>query len=514
MLPSLTTIAALAALAAAQVIELSVETSTGTVTGLVNGTTPAVRQFLSIPFAQPPVDSLRWLPPQPLDSDASEQIDATQYPPSCPQFLSAVPSVYNEDVTPWIPYRYDQPAPAGASLQTSSEDCLYLAIWTPTNATNTSSLPVLFFITGGAFLTNGIDVPAQIPNHWVQRTQSHIVVTINYRLNIFGFPNAATLEDQNLGLLDQRAALEWVRTNIAAFGGDPARITLWGQSAGAISVDYQNFYRPDDPIVSSFFAQSGSVYLDITSKDTTQSNFTFMADNLGCQTSNDTERLQCMRNVSFVDIENFLGRYRDNSTLVDPSQPSLLFAPVADEKVVFSNYTERYSQGSYANLPFIYSSTAMEGEALVTYPEDPATMGPNLTEANATTNSGFLCPAALSSMLREAQNATTPTYRYVFSGNFSNVSPRFWMGAYHASDLAFLFGTHQDLQTPGTNAGSTQQEFAVSEAMQDHVLEFASTRGYPQTWPTYRNGSVVEFGRGDQVQEVLSVQDVDATCAS
>lgn len=177
----------LAALTAAQAPQLTVETTTGTVTGLINGTTPSVRQFLSIPFAQPPVGSLRWLPPQALKTNSSQRIDATRYPPSCPQFLSAVPSVYNQDIPPWIPYRYDQPAAAGASLQTSSEDCLYLGIWTPTNATKTSSLPVLFFITGGAFLTNGVDVPAQIPNHWVERTRSHIVVTINYRLNIFGY---------------------------------------------------------------------------------------------------------------------------------------------------------------------------------------------------------------------------------------------------------------------------------------------------------------------------------------
>jgi acetylcholinesterase len=85
------------------------------------------------------------------------------------------------------------------------------------------------FWTGGGFQTNGILVPGQLPPRWVSRSQSHIVVTINYRMNIMGFPNAAGLTQQNLGLMDQRTSLEWVRDNIEAFGGDPTRIMIWGQ---------------------------------------------------------------------------------------------------------------------------------------------------------------------------------------------------------------------------------------------------------------------------------------------
>lgn len=94
-------------------------------------------------------------------------------------------------------------------------------------------------MTGGGFIIGGIDIPWQMPTSWVERSKSHIIVTINYRVNIFGFPNARGLKDgeQNLGILDERAALEWVRDNIAAFGGDPTRITQWGRSAGALSAD-------------------------------------------------------------------------------------------------------------------------------------------------------------------------------------------------------------------------------------------------------------------------------------
>ncbi|MCV5168852.1 carboxylesterase family protein, partial [Escherichia coli] len=104
----------------------------------------------------------------------------------------------------------------------------------------------------------GQDVPVQIPTDWVQRTKSHIVVTLNYRLNIFGFTNALGIivDEQNVGLLEKRLAVEWVQDNIEAFGGDPTRITLWGQSAGAVSAGYFQSAYPTDPIVNAVIMDS------------------------------------------------------------------------------------------------------------------------------------------------------------------------------------------------------------------------------------------------------------------
>ncbi|KAJ7724115.1 Alpha/Beta hydrolase protein, partial [Mycena metata] len=95
------------------------------------------------------------------------------------------------------------------------------------------------------------------PTSWIQRTQGQIVVSTNYRVDIFGFPNAPGLADWNLGLLDQRAVLEWVRTNIGAFGGNPGRIIAWGESSGAISVNFLHFLLPGDPIVYRSIMESG-----------------------------------------------------------------------------------------------------------------------------------------------------------------------------------------------------------------------------------------------------------------
>jgi carboxylesterase type B len=160
----------------------------------------------------------------------------------------------------------------------------------------------------------------------------------SYRLNIFGFPNAAALNqsDLNLGLLDQRLGLEWVRSNIATFGGDPSRISLWGQSAGAMSVDYYNFAYPTDPIVSGLIMDSGTALLPSGTYDPTHSNFTFVAGQFGCGKLSADAELSCMRNVSSVAIESFLKSYGDNGT-----QPSVSFNPVIDNRTKFANYTAR-----------------------------------------------------------------------------------------------------------------------------------------------------------------------------
>ena len=163
----------------------------------------------------------------------------------------------------------------------------------------------------------------------------------SYRVNIFGFPNAAGLgqSELNLGLLDQRLALEWVRSNIASFGGNPARIAIWGQSAGAMSVDYYNFAYPEDPIASSLIMDSGTALLGASTSsmsDTSHSNFTYVAGQLGCRNLSPEEELDCMRKVSPADIEGFIEAYQDSG-----AQPAISFNPVIDNRTRFANYTAR-----------------------------------------------------------------------------------------------------------------------------------------------------------------------------
>ena len=185
--------------------DLHIKTSGGSYQGVFNDSAPHVREFLGIPYAKPPVKDLRWLAPQKVEVNGDIIVNATRYGPSCPQYKTTVPFIGNQ-VVPEITIN----GPV-------SEDCLTLNVFTPIGA---KDLPVLVFLPGGGFITGGTNVNYQWPGHWIERTQKHIVVSLNYRLNIFGFPNAAGLTEQNLGALDQRIGLEWVRDNIHDFGGD------------------------------------------------------------------------------------------------------------------------------------------------------------------------------------------------------------------------------------------------------------------------------------------------------
>ncbi|KAL1301936.1 hypothetical protein AAFC00_002395 [Neodothiora populina] len=465
--------------------DLEIQTSSGVVFGAINGITPRVRAFLGIPYAEPPVGPLRWLPAIALNS-TNRTINASQFGPSCPQNY-ALRDIYSTEIPEFL---VDGPM---------SEDCLSLSVWAPANPKNTS-LPVFIWIHGGGFNFGSASVPYQIPAKWVQRTQSHIVVSIQYRLNILGFPNAAGLEHNNLGLMDQRLAIEWVQHNIKSFGGDPQHMVLWGQSAGGNSVQIQNYAYPNDPIVNGFISDSGSEFLPGYSPDLTQTNFSSVARIFDCSyPENATATLDCMRRINTTALTDVVK--------ANGSSP-YSFIPVPDEVIVFSNYTARAFANQLSSRPAIYGSTLNETTSLVPFPADPLTSSLNLTLVEKLNAVTFICPQRQSSQVRQA--VSRKTYRYRYHGNFANISPLPWLGAYHCSELPLIFGTEGDYRGPATSL-----EAATSKAMQDRWLAFAKDPDHgleEMGWMDYSSGNVETFAADGIAVQDAPVSNVDALC--
>ncbi|KAK0701943.1 Alpha/Beta hydrolase protein [Lasiosphaeria miniovina] len=473
----------------------SVTIAGGRVHGMIDHSMPNVRQFLGIPYAQPPVGKLRFAAPQPALPFGD--LDATHMPPSCPQFLMKTPqNVYTEHV---LEFNLQG---ANATSHEISEDCLTISVWTPTSTSNviheTRHLPVLIFIYGGAFLTGSVDVPYQVPAQWVQRTQAHVVAVFNYRLNIYGFPHAAGLPEgqENAGLRDQRLAVEWVRDNIAAFGGDPARITLWGQSAGAIGAGYYQYAYAHDPIINAVIMNSGTELLPgatSSSADAKGLTFSTVAAQFGCGNLSATAELDCMRgaNISALNVEGFIETHNDASILdFLEGKPSTVFffTPVVDNLTVFPDYTARARAGEIAKIPTILGTNKEDGVPFV--PLDADGGGVNETLAMWATLGSFFCPGFKAATNRIA--AGVPVYRYLYAGNFSNISPAPFLGAYHAAELPMIFGTENNYRGPPTDL-----ELATSHAMQDAWLAFASTGVPADGWPRYTDpvtGLAREYG--------------------
>lgn len=186
--------------------------------GRVSGSfTHGLSRYLGIPYAAPPVGDLRWRDPQPVKPWDGVRA-CTKVGPECPQ----VEFIHKKDAAP------------------QSEDCLYLNVWTPAKKAS-EKLPVMFWIHGGAYQLGAGGLPLYDGEKLAKK--GVVVVTINYRLGPFGFlahpqltKESANSSSGNYGVLDQQAALQWVKRNIAAFGGDPAKVTIFGESAGAMSV--------------------------------------------------------------------------------------------------------------------------------------------------------------------------------------------------------------------------------------------------------------------------------------
>ncbi|KAK6819249.1 hypothetical protein RU639_008242 [Aspergillus parasiticus] len=458
--------------------ELLIDTTSGPVEGFYNSS--SVRAFLGIPYAEPATGSRRFKPPVPK-SRSNQTVQADSFPPTCPgQYTFSNESIWS--VLPYMPW----------NTESMSEDCLAINIWAPKSKKVNGKSAVMMFIYGGGFTQGGTAIPFYDGTNLVEDHQDVVVVTFNYRVSIFGYPNAPGLErgQQNVGLLDQRLAVEWVHRNIAQFGGDPSRIMLFGQSAGAASTDLYTYAYPTNPIIHGVIMQSGAASI-IINDDKTHQNWQNLSQALGCST------LQCMQDKPWEDI------------LEELSSGSYSFSPFPDNVTAFADFEARAKQGGLARLPTLIGGADREASANMNL----SSTSINETLVYTGTQSTFNCPIVETVGNRLEQEI--PTWRYLYHGNWSSLSPTPWLGAYHSSDVPIVFGTYNKTTI---QPSSSPAEVAASKYIQGAWVAFAkdpwnglSNYGWPQF--TSQNRSLVNLALDNRATATIgSAEKWDSHC--
>jgi para-nitrobenzyl esterase len=451
---------------------------------LVGRTADVTRVFLGIPYAQPPVGELRWRPPLPL-AKWNGQRQAAAFGPACYQPVSKLATVYSP------------PAPLPMS-----EDCLTLNVWAPANA---KKAPVLVWIHGGALATGssreGMYDGRKLADLGL------VVVSINYRLGILGWlahPElSAESNDQlsgNYGLLDQIAALHWVKDNIAAFGGDSSNVTIAGESAGALSV----MFLMESPLALGLFhkAIAQSAYM-ITMPELKKSAFG--------QPSGEAVGMMVQKGLIASDIAALRAMDPEALTLAGSK---VGFAPWAmvDGKVLPNQMVTAFDRGAQSRIPILAGFNQGEIRSLtILAPKAPATAADY--EQGIRARYGELADAFLAlypaSNYRESILATTRdglygwtaerlvrkqatvgqrAYLYLFDHGYPTMDAA-GLHAFHGSELPYVFGTPDRLGPNWPKIPETAQEDALSAAMMDYWASFAATgtpkaKGQPD-WPAF-----------------------------
>ena len=313
---------------------LSVKTRYGTFNGFVDE--KGVKNWLGIPFAQPPVGKLRWQAPQPLQP-SDKTFDAKKLGFAPIQEAIKIDK-FTED----------------ASAVQQSEDCLTLNIWKRGEGKNK---PVMVWIYGGAFLNGYAHEPAYNGSNFVS-AHDVIFVSINYRLNIFGFMNLAAIdknfEDSGyLGIKDQIAALEWIKENIAEFGGDPENITVFGESAGSASIFLITVALNTKNLFQKVIGQSGALGMYNTPEISAQLAEKFMQ-------CSGTKKISDLIKKSPDELKNIYKKATE-----DRKTNIMDLLPVCDGKFLPKNPLKAFKDGAARGIKFLTGNTADEWRAFL-----------------------------------------------------------------------------------------------------------------------------------------------------
>jgi para-nitrobenzyl esterase len=466
---------------------LQLRIDTGTIKGKLQGT---VRTFLGIPYAAPPVGDLRWRPPAP-PAAWSDVRDATEFGPRCAQGL-----IYDDMV-------FHDPG--------ASEDCLSLNVWTPAKDA-AAKLPVMVWVYGGGFMAGSTSEDRQDGQFLAKN--GVVVVSMNYRLGVFGFlvlPELAAESGHkssgNYGLLDQTAALQWVRRNISVFGGDPDNVTIFGESAGSFSVSAQmasplarGLFAKAIGESGAAFAKHGLVFRPLAEREKADAEFT--KTYLGSTS---------LKELRALPAEKVL------QASLKAGGTDGRFCPSIDGYFLPESVPAIFSAGKENKVPLLAGWNHDEGGEFETAAND----SPPLARLRAAAKENFPgrekeflqlysggtdAEAARALMdfngesviawptwrwLEAATGGTgKPVYRYRFDLSVPNdVAGKPELGAYHSAEIEFVFGTLDSKAGKPWRA----QDRALSDLMQKYWTNFART-GDPNAtglplWPVYKQSA-------------------------
>jgi para-nitrobenzyl esterase len=486
--------------AAARTPTAELRVDTGTIRGLVVGAKKDVHVYKGIPYAAPPVGERRWKPPQPAGAWQGVR-DCFEFGAACPQKL---PPLFSS-------------LPEMAINAPYSEDCLYLNVWTPAER-KSAKLPVLYWIHGGGYIIGAGSQPLYDGEDLARL--GCIVVSVNYRLGLFGFLAHPALSQEskekvsgNYGLLDQIEGLRWVKRNIAAFGGDPDHVTIFGESAGGMSVLCLMVAPEAKGLFHGAVAQSPA-WLNmaglrsappgqVTAEQAGQRFITAC----GLDASATAEQMRRLDGKALVQATP--GEPGAGASLrLRPA--ALKVAPVIDGHVIPDDPNVLFAAGREHAVPFIVGNTKEEMSIFVLTARMPAdaaayakqltddfgALGEQLAKAYPATDAGQIRSAVIQLLsdlafvsetrwtARAHAAAGHPTHRYQFSRGTKRGFLA-GLGSHHGAEIAFLF------QRPALRDNAA--EMGISHSMGQYWIQFAATgnpngQGLP-SWPAYRTDS-------------------------
>jgi para-nitrobenzyl esterase len=476
---------------------------------LITGTVldGGIRQYKGIPFAAPPVGDLRWRAPQPVESwDGVRE---------CLDYSAACPQPDASQLTGW-------------KARELSEDCLYLNVWTPAERTD-DKLPVMMWIHGGGFTIGSGSTDVYNGRELAHR--GVVVVTINRRLGPLGFFAHPQLIEEaketgepvgNYGFLDKIAALQWIRDNIGAFGGDPGRVTIFGESGGARSVAHLMVSPFAKGLFHRAILQSSSLYRvnrHLTEPRYGQPSMLAIAEKtaelLGCHEADDPLKAMRARSADEVLEAGFaaLGTTALGNDL----------SPVVDGRVLPDNPTDLLEAGRQHDVPLIAGTNANEGTMFIqsmplddtqairaiirlAYPDHadeilelfPVDSPAEAREAMDRIIGETLFTSAIRSTLRAMERVPSKAYQYYFTRVRPDERGKL-LGAAHGDDIRFVFDNLDMGGRPVTDA-----DRALAGKMADAWVRFAATGdpngpGLPE-WPPYDSIDEPYLEFGDEIR--------------